>query len=283
MTGFSPRERDDAWVWRWMGKDAVWTIVNASVHPIGSTLTVELSAFHRARRLELLLDGQFAQAVVVDPARRSYHIGPLNLIPGAHALVFHPADAPTPASSVLETETGARCRLPSARGNGPCGDGAVRRQDTPESAVSTFLGRGWRALSRPGRRSIDALLRGNERRLFREHFPPLAGLAPSEDRAVGRGEEYRSWWGQPSGGACLRRRYLRTDGESGESPIPRRVGPAACSRRRRPGAAFPGREFRRPLLNGNDRAFDETERAVEEIARVLKPGGRAIVGVPTPF
>jgi SAM-dependent methyltransferase len=26
--------------------------------------------------------------------------------------------------------------------------------------------------------------------------------------------------------------------------------------------------------------FDETERAVEEIARVLKPGGRAIVGVP---
>jgi SAM-dependent methyltransferase len=26
--------------------------------------------------------------------------------------------------------------------------------------------------------------------------------------------------------------------------------------------------------------FDETERAVEEIVRVLKPGGRAIVGVP---
>src|SRR4029077_19237736 len=26
--------------------------------------------------------------------------------------------------------------------------------------------------------------------------------------------------------------------------------------------------------------FDETERAIEEIARVLKPGGRAIVGVP---
>jgi SAM-dependent methyltransferase len=26
--------------------------------------------------------------------------------------------------------------------------------------------------------------------------------------------------------------------------------------------------------------FDDTERAVEEMARVLKPGGRAIVGVP---
>ncbi len=29
--------------------------------------------------------------------------------------------------------------------------------------------------------------------------------------------------------------------------------------------------------------FDETERAVEEIARVLKPGGRAIVGVPNRY
>ena len=26
--------------------------------------------------------------------------------------------------------------------------------------------------------------------------------------------------------------------------------------------------------------FDETERAVDEMARVLKPGGRAIIGVP---
>jgi SAM-dependent methyltransferase len=29
--------------------------------------------------------------------------------------------------------------------------------------------------------------------------------------------------------------------------------------------------------------FDETERAVEEIARVLRPGGRAIVGVPNRY
>jgi SAM-dependent methyltransferase len=29
--------------------------------------------------------------------------------------------------------------------------------------------------------------------------------------------------------------------------------------------------------------FDETERAVEEIARVLKPGGRAIIGVPNRY
>ena len=29
--------------------------------------------------------------------------------------------------------------------------------------------------------------------------------------------------------------------------------------------------------------FDETERAVEEMARVLKPGGRAIVGVPNRY
>jgi ubiquinone/menaquinone biosynthesis C-methylase UbiE len=29
--------------------------------------------------------------------------------------------------------------------------------------------------------------------------------------------------------------------------------------------------------------FDETERAVEEMARVLKPGGRAIIGVPNRY
>ena len=29
--------------------------------------------------------------------------------------------------------------------------------------------------------------------------------------------------------------------------------------------------------------FDETERAVDEIARVLKPGGRAIIGVPNRY
>jgi SAM-dependent methyltransferase len=43
---------------------------------------------------------------------------------------------------------------------------------------------------------------------------------------------------------------------------------------------FPDASFDAIYSMGTIEHFDETERAVEEMARVLKPGGRAIVGVP---
>jgi len=104
MTGFSPREHDGEWTWRWMGKDAAWTVVNTNAQPIVATLDVELSAFHRARRIELLLDGHPVGTVhthVVEPPRRIYQFGPLTVNPGSHELVFHPAEAPTVAGDVI--------------------------------------------------------------------------------------------------------------------------------------------------------------------------------------
>ena len=56
VTGFSPRQRNADWTWRWMGHNAVWTIVSTTAQPIVTTLDIELSAFHRARRLEVRLD-----------------------------------------------------------------------------------------------------------------------------------------------------------------------------------------------------------------------------------
>lgn len=109
MTGFFPREHDAEWTWRWMGKDAVWTIVNTSAQPVVTTLEIELSAFHRARRIELLLDGrpvENVQTLVVEPARRIYQIGPLAMIPGGHQLVFHPSEAPTVAREVINNGDG---------------------------------------------------------------------------------------------------------------------------------------------------------------------------------
>jgi hypothetical protein len=117
MTGFFPRERDAEWTWRWMEEDAAWTVVNTSAQPIVATLDIELSAFHRARRIELLLDGRSVenvQTVVVEPPRRIYRFGPLTLNPGSHVLVFHPSEAPTVADDVIHN--GDRRRLSFALG-----------------------------------------------------------------------------------------------------------------------------------------------------------------------
>jgi hypothetical protein len=101
MTGFFPREGDAEWSWRWMGAGAAWKVVNTGNRPIVATLSLELSAFHRARHLELQLDGHSVQTLVVEPLRRSYRIGPLPVPPGDHELVFHPSEAPTVAGDVI--------------------------------------------------------------------------------------------------------------------------------------------------------------------------------------
>ena len=102
MTGFFPREHDADWSWRWMGTDAAWTIVNTSSRAVVAGIGVELSAFHRARRMELLFDGQPAQALVVDPLRRVYQIGPLTVPPGSHELGVHSAESPSIADDLLK-------------------------------------------------------------------------------------------------------------------------------------------------------------------------------------
>ncbi|MEO8678256.1 MAG: hypothetical protein ABI665_04370 [Vicinamibacterales bacterium] len=102
MLKFSPRERDAEWSWRWMGSDGTWRIVNTRARPIVAAVGVEISAFHRARKMELRLDGQTVQVFEVEPARRVYEIGPLIVPPGNHELVFHPAEAPTVAAEVID-------------------------------------------------------------------------------------------------------------------------------------------------------------------------------------
>ncbi|HEY6212118.1 MAG TPA: hypothetical protein VIW45_07525 [Vicinamibacterales bacterium] len=101
MSGFSPREHDADWTWRWMGNDAAWTIVNGAGRPIVAGLDVEVSAFHHPRRIELLLDGRHVQTLVVEPARRSHAIGAFTLAEGVHELAFHSVEAPTVAATVI--------------------------------------------------------------------------------------------------------------------------------------------------------------------------------------
>jgi hypothetical protein len=102
MTGFSPREREAKRSWRWMGVDGAWTVVATGTQPIVATLGLEISAFHRARRLDVRFDRRHVQTLVIEPERRVYAIGPLTVVPGDHELTFHPADPPTVAHDVID-------------------------------------------------------------------------------------------------------------------------------------------------------------------------------------
>ena len=77
-----------------MGQDAAWTIMNTGVQPIIAVLAVELWAFQHSRALELLLDGRHVHNILVDRTRQLYHVGPLTVPPGEHALMFHSSNAP---------------------------------------------------------------------------------------------------------------------------------------------------------------------------------------------
>jgi SAM-dependent methyltransferase len=119
----------------------------------------------------------------------------------------------------------------------------------------------------------------NERRLFTEHFPDLVGLSIFKTDLWDEAKNTRIL-------AWAQRRGARTYGIDISEPTVIQAR-----------AAFPGDGLRCAVSDvrelpfrdasfdaiysmGTIEHFDETERAVEEMARVLKPGGRAIVGVP---
>ena len=102
MTGFFPRNHDASWPWRrWMGMDASWIVVNTTVRPAVAALGLEILALDHPRRMEVLLDGRDVQTLMVEPRRRIYEIGPLNMTGGSHRIVFHPIEAPTVADDVI--------------------------------------------------------------------------------------------------------------------------------------------------------------------------------------
>lgn len=119
----------------------------------------------------------------------------------------------------------------------------------------------------------------NERRLFREHFPPLDGLRILKTDLWDEAKNTRILaWASGLG--------ARAYGIDISEPTAVQARAAFAGDPLR-GAVSDVREL--PFLAGSFDAiysmgtiehFDETERAVAEMARVLKPGGRAIVGVP---
>lgn len=124
----------------------------------------------------------------------------------------------------------------------------------------------------------------NERRLFAEHLPALDGLMLLKTDLWDEAKNTRIL-------AWASERGARAYGVDISQPIVtqarRAFGEAETGLRSALGDVrdlpFRDASFDAIYSMGTIEHFDETEQAVAEIARVLKPGGRAIVGVPNRY
>jgi SAM-dependent methyltransferase len=119
----------------------------------------------------------------------------------------------------------------------------------------------------------------NEQRLFREHFPPLQGLRVLKTDLWDEAKNTRIL-------AWAADRGARAYGVDISMPIIRqaqqsfRMTSLQAAHADVRALPFADETFDAVYSMGTVEHFDETEQAIREIARVLKPGGRAIVGVP---
>ncbi len=148
-----------------------------------------------------------------------------------------PADPPTRGRRCpAQRRSVARCRLRSARGTGRSTESA---HDTAKGSFDGYraarvclpalLGRRRRAVSRPRRRRVDPLLRGERTASVQRALPRSPGPEDSQDRSLGRSQEHaHPRLGQRTGRARLRHRHLRADGASGATRGLSRQRPASA-------------------------------------------------------
>lgn len=131
-----------------------------------------------------------------------------------------------------------------------------------------------------GGAASTAYYRANEERLLREHLPDLAGrrLLKTDLWDEARNTRILGWARAAAGarvyGVDISAPIVKNAAQNlGPEPLP---APVADVRQ----LPFPDATFDAVYSMGTIEHFDESEQALREIARVLKPGGRAIVGVP---
>ncbi len=119
----------------------------------------------------------------------------------------------------------------------------------------------------------------NEQRLFDEHFPALPGLTILKTDLWDEAKNTRILaWASAHG--------ARAYGIDISEPTLRQARHAFAAGALRAAVAdvraipFADNTFDAIYSMGTIEHFDETEQAVREMTRVLKPGGRAIIGVP---
>jgi len=120
----------------------------------------------------------------------------------------------------------------------------------------------------------------DEQRLFREHLPPLHGLRILKTDLWDEARNTRILaWAADRGAVVFGVDISRPTIDRAMIAFSREsaLHAAAADVRDLP---FSDASFDAVYSMGTIEHFDETEQAVREIVRVLKPGGRAIVGVP---
>jgi SAM-dependent methyltransferase len=122
----------------------------------------------------------------------------------------------------------------------------------------------------------------NEQRLFTEHFPPLGGLKILKTDLWDEAKNTRILaWAAAQGALAYGVDISEPTLTQARATFHREPLRSAVADVR--GLPFLDASFDAVYSMGTIEHFDETERSVEEIARVLKPGGRAIVGVPNRY
>jgi SAM-dependent methyltransferase len=120
----------------------------------------------------------------------------------------------------------------------------------------------------------------NERRLFTEHFPVLDGLRILKTDLWDEAKNTRILaWASRQGARVFGIDISQptvVQARAAFEPPSALLGAVADVR----DLPFRDASFDAIYSMGTIEHFDETEHAVEEMARVLKPGGRAIIGVP---
>jgi SAM-dependent methyltransferase len=121
----------------------------------------------------------------------------------------------------------------------------------------------------------------NERRLFAEHFPALAGLRILKTDLWDEAKNTRILaWASEQGAQAYGIDISEPTLRQAQSAFGAAISPLRAAAADVRAIPFADGSFDLVYSMGPIEHFAETEHAVKEIARVLAPGGRAIVGVP---
>jgi SAM-dependent methyltransferase len=121
----------------------------------------------------------------------------------------------------------------------------------------------------------------NEERLFAEHLPPLDGLRILKTDLWDEAKNTRILaWAAARGAHAFGIDISEPTVTQARAAFTHASSPLRAAAADVRALPFRDASFDAVYSMGTIEHFDETEQAVREMARVLKPGGRAIIGVP---